>query len=459
MKPTVSMLTNTDIENIHQCTLNILAKTGIVFHSEEALEILGKHGAKVDGIKAFFPEKLVEESLKTIPACFPLYGRTPKTHVEIGNDTTVNAPACGPIFVDEYGKGKRDATSEDYIKFAKLVQQSDFIDVCGDGIVYPKDIGTDIFHRFVMLNTIKYSDKPLMGLANGTEVSRECIEMARIALEGRRENIILGMAHVNSPLYYDKNMADGIIEYSRQQQPIGIASCSMAGFTAPVTLAGMLAVNNAEVLSGLILSQLINPGNPVIYGNTSTAVDMKKMGGLLLGAPETSLIITAAAELAQYYKIPYRSGGGLTGAASSNIQAGYEAMMSLYTTYLSGTHFVMHATGILDNFAAISFEKFIIDEEIGLMIKRYMKGITVDEESLAFDTINETGPCGNYVTSTHTFKHFRSELWMPMLSFSGDGNAITEEARKICDLRLERYERPALDEAVENRLNKYYEGL
>jgi len=458
MKPNARILTNEDLANIHQCSLTILAKTGVVFHSEDALEILQKHGARVEGNKVFFPEKLVEESLKTIPASFVLHGRNPKTDVEIGKDRTISAPACGPIFIREEKKGKREATSEDYIKFTKLVQQSDFLDLCGDGIVYPNDVDTSLFHRYVMLNTIKYSDKPLMGLTSGTEVTRECIEMARIGLDGQKGNIILGMANVNSPLYYDKNMVEGIMEYARQQQPIGIACCSMAGFTGPVTIAGLLAVNNAEVLSGIILVQLINPGNPVIYGNTSTAVNMKKMG-LLLGAPETSLIITATAQIAEFYNMPCRTGGGLTGAVSSNIQAGYEAMMSLYTTYLSGTHFALHATGILDNFASISFEKFIIDEEMGLMIKRYMRGVDVNEDTLAFDLVDKIGPCGNYLASDHTSKHFRKELWMPMLPYSDDNDGINEAALKICDSRLEQYVRPQLDATIETRLDKYYEGL
>lgn len=295
-----------------------------------------------------------------------------------------------------------------------------------------------------------------MGLTTGTKASRECIEMAKIVMNGLHENIILGMANFNSPLYYDENMADGIIEYSKQKQPIGIACCGMAGFTAPVTMAGMLAVNNAEVLSGIILSQLVNPGNPVIYGNTSTVASMKTMG-LILGAPETSVIISASAQLAKYYKMPFRSGGGLTGAASNNIQAGYESMMSLFATYLSETDYVLQATGILDNFTSISYEKFIIDEEIGQMINRYMRGVEVNTDTLAYETIEEIGPCGNYLVSDHTIDNFKNELWEPLLLNQKDNAGIIHVAQNICKKRLDQYIKPDLEEKIESKLAVYYQ--
>lgn len=456
MKPTIRIMSNTDIENIHQCTLDILSKTGIVFNSPEAIAIFQENGARIEGKKVFLPRNLIETSLKTVPSHFSLHGRNPEKDVEIGAGKIICAPACGPIYIYENETGKREAASEDYLNFVKLTHQSDFLDVNGDGILYPHDIPTQLFHRYVLFTTIKHSDKPLMGLTTGTRVSRECIEMAQIAMNGQHENIILGMANVNSPLYYDENMADGIIEYARWKQPIGIACCGMAGFTAPVTMAGMLAINNAEILSGIILSQLVNPGTPVIYGNTSTVASMKTMG-LILGAPETSIIISAAAQLAKFYKIPFRSGGGLTGASSNNIQAGYESMMSLFTTYLGETDFVLHAAGILNNFSSISYEKFIIDEEIGQMIHRYMRGIEVNPDTLAYETIQEIGPCGNYLVSDHTIDHFKSELWEPLLSNQKDNSDILHMAQNICKKRLEQYIKPDLEEKTEAKLADYYQ--
>ncbi len=456
MKPTVRILTHRDIENIHQCTLDILSRTGVVFNSPKAVEVFRKHGAAVEGRKVLLPEATVEAYRKTVPPHFVLHGRDQNKDAVIGQGSTVCAPACGPVYVQEGETGKREGTSQDYLNFVKLTHQSDFLDINGDGILYPNDIPPQLFHRFVMLTTIRHSDKPLMGLTNGTQVSRECIEMARIAMEGREDNILMGMANVNSPLYYDEGMADGIIEYARWKQPIGIACCGMAGFTAPVTMAGMLAVNNAEIMAGIILSQLVNPGNPVIYGNTSTVASMKTME-LALGAPETALLVTASAQLAKYYGMPFRSGGGLTGAAANNIQAGYESMMNLFATYLSETDFVLHAAGILDNFTAISYEKFILDEEMGRMIKHYMKGVEVNTDTLAYETIHEVGPCGNYLVADHTVDHFRSELWEPRLTSQKDSADIAEAARSACRKRLEQYIPPELKEETEKKLADYYD--
>lgn len=458
----INILTDTDIENIHQCTLDILSKVGVVFQSADALDIFEKHGAKIDRQKVLFPPDLIEKSLKIVPASFSLYGRNPQNNVEIGRDTTICAPGCGAISILDNKSGLRKPTSEDYLSFVKLVQQSSFLKVNGDGIVYPSDIPDQLFHRYVLYTTLNYSDKPLMGLTIGKKVSKECIEMAEIGFGGLKENIILGMANMNTPLLYDSESAEGIIEYARWKQPIGIACCGMAGSTAPVTLAGMLAVNNAEVLAGIILAQLVNPGNPVIYGNTSSIANMKSIS-LSLGAPETSIIISASAQLAKYYKIPFRSGGALTTARSNSIQAGYESMMSLYTAFLSGSHFILHATGLLDSLMTISYEKFIMDEEIGLMITRFMKGFLVNAQTLAFDTIAERGPGGHFLDTPHTLNHFRSEHWQPVvfdqlpkITSEADKKDINDVALGICAKRLSEYVKPHLDERIDRRLNEYF---
>lgn len=148
------------------------------------------------------------------------------------------------------------------------------------------------------------------------------------------------------------------IAYAANNQPLVLACCSMAGFTSPTTLSATVIQNNAEILAGIVLSQLVRPGAPVVYGNTSTITDMSSMN-LCIGAPEYQLISTAASQLEKYYKIPYRSGGGLTDAKDPDIQAGIEATTNLLLSIANGVNFILHAVGIMESFMSVSYEKWI----------------------------------------------------------------------------------------------------
>jgi trimethylamine--corrinoid protein Co-methyltransferase len=186
----------------------------------------------------------------------------------------------------------------------------------------------------------------------------------------------------------------------------------MAGSTGPVTLAGVLAMQSAELLAGIVLTQMISPGTPVIFGSTSTNIDMKS-GALCIGSPELSQMVAAHAQLARYYGIPSRSGGALTDASSPDAQAGFESMMALLTTANSGVDFVLHSAGILSAYLAFSYEKFVLDDEMCGMVRRLRRGFVVSPETLAYDVIAKVGSGGNYLMEDHTVERCRSEFWKP----------------------------------------------
>jgi len=268
-----------------------------------------------------------------------------------------------------------------------------------------------------------------------------------------------------TPLGYSAEMLGALMEYARRRQPLLIAAAAMGGSTAPITLAGMLAMQNAELLAGITLTQLINPGTPVIYGSTSTNTDMKT-GALAIGSPENSLVITAIAQIARYYGLPSRSGGALTDSHSPDARSGYESMQSLMTTVNSGIDFVLHAAGILSSFLAFSYEKFVIDDEMCGMVRRYRRGITVAPETLAYDVIADVGPGGNYLMEPHTLKRCRSEFWQPTI---GDREAIGDwmtagrpdevaRARKRWQKLLAEHQDPPLDGTTARQLQAFVEG-
>ncbi len=457
------MVNNKQLNYIHEKTLDILENTGVIFNHKETLDMFKRHGIKVNGNKAYFKPKLVETCLKSVPSSFKLNGRNPNNSVIVGdgNPTVCVAPS-GSLYIQEKDGPRRAAGAKDFVNFVKLVNDSPYLMVNGGALVIPKDVESEAINAFMMAASLFYSDKPLRGFSSGMENAKESIEMAKIVFgEKISKGILIGMASVNSPLHYDKENIEGIREYVINDQPIGITACSLAGSSTPVTLAGTLAVNNAEVLAGIVMTQLLKPGAPVIYGNTSSIVDMKSML-LALGSAESSLIINGAKQLAAYYGIPCRSGGALTDAKYPDVQAGYESMMHIFTTLTSNVDYATQTAGVLDSFMTLSYEKFIIDEEIGMMVKRLIKGFDVSEETIPMDLINERGPGGFYLDSEHTFKNFKSEFATPVVSNRGnyknwkmgENDALTK-AQNVWRDRLESYVKPEMDKACQNCLKQY----
>jgi trimethylamine--corrinoid protein Co-methyltransferase len=238
----------------------------------------------------------------------------------------------------------------------------------------------------------------------------------------------------------------------------------LAGSTAPITLAGMLALHNAELLAGLTLAQLVSPGTPVIYGSTSTSLYMKT-GSPSIGSPELSLVVTATAQLARHYGLPSRGGGSLTDASSPDAQAGFESMMSLLTTVNSGMDFVLHAGGIVSSYLAFSYEKFVLDDEMCGMMRRYRRGIAVTPETLAYDLVAKVGPGGNFMVEMETVKRCRTEFWQPSVSARLDLQAWQTSgrpdalglARQRWQQLLAEHQDPPLDEATDRQLRSFVE--
>jgi trimethylamine--corrinoid protein Co-methyltransferase len=277
--------------------------------------------------------------------------------------------------------------------------------------------------------------------------------------------VTISLINSLTPLGYSDEMIKALMEYARWRQPVVIAALAMAGSTSPVTLAGTLAVQNAELLAGVTLAQLISPGTPVVYGSTSTNIDMRS-GALALGGPELSQMIAAHVQLARHYGLPSRSGGALTDSSYPDAQAGFESMLSLLTTVSYGVDFVLHAAGILSSYLAFSYEKFVLDDEMCGMVRRFWRGFEVSPETIAYDVIADVGPGGNYLMETHTLKRCRTEFWQPTVCdrsgleawmAAGRPDAVAR-ARQRWQKLVAEHEDPPLDETVAQQLQKYVEG-
>lgn len=446
--------------------MELLQTSGIVINEEEAIEIFKNHGFKVEGKTVFPTEKQIRDTLATVPEKFTVHARNPENSVTIGGDDFVFLPGYGaPYVIDAKGE-QREATMEDYDTFCKLIHTSKHIDMNGWMMVEPGDMPLKTAHLDMNLSNMLLCDKPFMGSPISKEGALEGIEMASI-LWGGKENIMdkaVSVSLINSlsPLQFADEMAGSLIELARHGQACVIASLIMAGASGPVTLAGVLALQNAEILTGMALSQLVREGAPVIYGSTSSAMDMKT-GALSIGAPELSKNINFTAQIARFYNVPCRSGGGLTDALYPDAQAGAESALALYTAARNGANFILHSCGILGSYIAMSFEKFMIDEEVCGMVRQMLKPIEVTDDSIDVEMIRSVGAGGQYLTHPKTFKLCRSEFFIPDLmartnydSWSAGGKKKIEDlAGDKLSQRLAKYEKPDIDPAIEKELTEY----
>ncbi len=459
-------LTTAQMTQIHQASMEILKTTGIVINEEEALSIFKQHGYKVEGKTVFPTEEQIRKALSTVPSNFTIRARNPEKNVKIGGDDFAFFPGYGAPFIMTADGQQREATMADYDTFCKLIHTSKYLDMNGWMMVEPFDIPPETAHMDMMLSNMLLCDKPFMNSPVNRQGALDGIEMAGILFGGKDkivdQPVSISLINSLSPLQFSEEMAASLIELARHGQACIVASLIMAGASGPVTLAGVLALQNAEILTGIALSQLVRAGVPVVYGSTSSAIDMKT-GGLTIGAPELSKNINYTAQMARFYNIPSRSGGGLTDALYPDAQAGAESAIALYTAARNGINVILHACGILGSYISMSFEKFIIDEEVCGMVRQMLKPIEITDDSIDVGMINRIGPGGQYLTDPKTFKLCRTEFYLPQLmartnydSWSSSGKKKTHEvADQKVSQRLAKYEKPDIDPAIELELTQY----
>jgi len=464
---TQDILSDGDLEKIHEATMNLLEETGIEVLHEEARKVFAENGARVEGDRVYLSRDIVEEFLKKAPSSFTLHARNSENNVTIGENNSAVVPGYGAPFVTDIDNGRRDSSFEDYVNFTKLAANSENIDIVGGVLVEPNDVSDDIRHAKMLYTGAKYSDKCLMGSALGKKKARDCFKMASM-LFGEDEIIddkalVITLINTTSPLKYDYRMLDSLMEHAKYNQAVVVAALIMAGSTGPMTLAGTLTLQNAEVLTGVILTQMVNPGAPVVYGTASTMMDMKT-ANLAVGSPQYAKIIGSIAQLARYYDIPSRAGGSITDSLIADAQAGYESMLTFMSSINHGINFILHSAGLLENYMTMSYEKFIIDDEILSMVTDYQAGIEVNEETIAKEVIENVGHGGHYLAAPHTMSHmrdFRDPILSTREAYTSDDNLVpaVERANEKWKNILDDFEAPELDSEVEKKLLDYMEEL
>jgi trimethylamine---corrinoid protein Co-methyltransferase len=443
----------------------LVSEIGVEFMSPRAVDLLRDAGQRVEDNNVFFDPDFVMEQVAKAPREFDVQARNPANTVHIGGDSMAFAGVYGPPFVRD-GDVRRDASMDDFRNFTKLAQSFTALDSAGGVICEPNDAPLDSRHLDMIYALQTLTDKIYMGNVVSGVNAQDTIAMSSILFGGRdkieQTPASISLINCNSPLRWDDRMLDAQFEYCAARQPVVITPFLLMGAMSPVSIPATLTQQMAEALTGITLSQLINPGTPVIFGSFLSNIDMQS-GSPQFGTPESAVGLLCTGQIARSFGLPVRSGGGLTSSQMPDAQAAYEALMTMLPTFLAGINWVMHSAGWLDGGLVASYEKFVIDVQILEMLQTEFRPLEIDEASLAFDAHEEVGHGGHFLGAAHTMERFRTCFYRPFLSSSDNyerwmRNGAKDTAARASDVvakKLAEYEQPPLDDAIREELEEY----
>jgi trimethylamine---corrinoid protein Co-methyltransferase len=414
----VTILSEKDISTMHNQSITILEKTGVKFEDSEARAILQGSGCKLGGDnRVFFPAHIVEYAIEKAPSTVTLYARNPEYDLVIPGSGTYFTNGFGAPSVFDLGTGqKRSATKEDLKSLIRLADALPMVHYC-QVQVSPRDVPPEQADAITTAILFENTSKHVHCSTYDHRLIKQVGELGKIASGDRFPSFSLGCTTI-SPLIYRLDATQRLIYAARERIPFFIVSGACLGSTTPVTPASGLVVQNAEILAGITLSQLVSPGTPVVYGSFLGPMDMRS-GKQLMGAPELIVLNAATTQLCREYGIPYGYGtGGVSDAAVPSITAAYEKALSVLFGVMAGTPVVHGAvSGLLDGATVVSYEQMLLDHEMSAFVQRLNNDIEIDEDSLAMDLIHSIGPGGSFLSTVHTVHHFRKTLFSsPLLT-------------------------------------------
>ncbi len=464
----VRVLSDDEIESIHQASLRVLSEIGMDFLDEGARDLLKAAGAEVTpgSERVRFDPAMVEETIQTAPSEFTLHATNPGHDLVMGGRWTAFGSVASAPNVKDLDKGRRTGNHADYQNLIRLCQMLNPVHFFAGYPVEPVDLHASIRHLDAVFDLLTLADKPIHAYSLGRQRILDAIEMVRIA-HGLSESeldtrpSLFTIINSSSPLRLDTPMLHGILEMSARNQVICITPFTLAGAMAPVTLAGALVEQNAEALAGMTLTQVVRPGAPVIYGGFTSNVDMQS-GAPAFGTPEYMKTALIGGQLARRYKVPYRS-SNVSAANAVDAQAAYESVFSLWGAVMGGVNLLMHGAGWMEGGLHAGYEKVILDAELLGMVEAFLDPVPVDEDSMAFSAMQEVGPGGHFFGAEHTQSRYRTAFHKPMLSDWRNYESWEEagspelpgKANRIWKELLAAYEPPPLDPARREELEAF----
>lgn len=415
----LDVLSEEQVNRIHEASLEVLEQTGISTDSDMILETFASAGAQVDrdSKRIRISPSLVEDSLHTAPATFTLYGRDPQNDIEVGGRKRYFGlgGSATPQFRDYQTGQIRIPVKNDVVQATVLGDALENIDfVMSLAGAYDCPAQMHYLHEYDAL--LNNTTKPIVYSAPSSRYAELFLEMAAAAVGGfeslKERPIVTLFAESQSPLSLP-SYAEGMAAFARIGAPILFSPSPMMGATSPVTLSGNLVIGNSETLAGICFAQILNPGTPIIYGPHTPVMDVRTARSTY-AAVEQSLARAAVAQLARFYKLPSWGTGAGTDSKYPDAQAGAEVTMNIFTNIQAGIN-LSQAVGTMASGSYGCLAMALICDEVIGMAKRFIEGITVDSESLAVDVIEEVGPGGHFLDHAHTATLFRKELYIPKL--------------------------------------------
>jgi trimethylamine---corrinoid protein Co-methyltransferase len=416
-KISLNILSDEDVRQIHTATLDVIETVGVRFPSQKALDIFAAHGAVVDRATQIvrIPGATIEEYMAKAPPTYTLAAMDPDLDLPLdGNHSFLGTDGCGVEIIDAFTGEKRRSTKQDIADIARLSDKLEAIAfhwVPLSAQDCPPQSRS--LHELDAIWSSSRKHVQTEAIVNEREM-HYAVEIAELLAGGkealRKRPILSIMQCTYSPLAQDGGSLEAGLVAAEAGLPVGYMTMSSCASNAPATLAGNLVVGNAEVISALTLMQMAYPGCPVYYAAAQTVMDLRT-GAYTGGGPEDYLFGAATNRLADYYKVPLSMGAFATGAKEPGWQSALDDSFSSFMAVATLSDMLLGA-GLLYGSRIFSYEEMLLSSEIWSMLAAMFRGIEVNPETLALDTIRAVGPGGSYLTQKHTIKNMR-QLWQP----------------------------------------------
>jgi trimethylamine:corrinoid methyltransferase-like protein len=448
----LNALSDTLVNQIIDEALQLLIDPGVRVHNQEALTLLAEAGAQVNFETniAFLPENLVRSCLDLTPKEFYLYDLEGKPAVHYGGDSVQFDPGSTAVTVLDSQTGEqRPGNTADYVKFVKLVEALPQYDAQSTAFIC-RDVTEGIGDLYRLYLALLYMRKPIITGAFGIQTWWIMWEMLSAVSDGEAQLASHPIAVFDvcptPPLLWSNLTCQNLMDCARKGVPSELVSMPLAGATSPVTLAGAVIQHAAESLSGITIGQLAKKGAPIVWGGAPAAFDMRE-GTTPMGDVGTWLIDTAYVQVGKALGLPTHTYMGSSDSKLLDMQAGIESAGGTILAALAGVNMIS-AGGMIDFLRCQSFEKLVMDAEIIGMAKRLITGIEAHDQPIAVDLMRKSAHQANFLSSPHTHKWFRKELYMPSEVIDrGSLDAWQKKGKRSAEARA--------SDRVESLLNTY----
>ena len=468
-----SVLSEKEMQKISDAAMHILENTGMKIMSSSVRDMLKTAGCEVNDSTYIckFPRKLIEDCLKLVPHSFTVYDRNGNPAMEIGDGTVHCASGHNAVFcIDSSSFERKYSTVKDVEEFGIISQWCESIDLVGAPL-NPMDVAPESTLLHAAKALFKTTTKPLFLSTESERVVNALLDMMK-AVAGtddiaKKPNAILQLSP-SSPLFWGADTVNGFTACAKAGVPLVILPEPMAGVSSPYSVSGLLLENTTELLSGVVIAEVANPGTPLMYGASWTTYDMK-YSVAKIGAPESALLTIAGCQMARYYGMPSHTTATNSDSNAMDERQAWESFINNFTAMNSYNDIVMNS-GMFACGLTTSLEQLVMDNEVNRIIKRLMNGIDTSDEVMGADVIEEVGPAGNFLMEDHTLDNLYSgEFWNPTIPFSqsydkwaADGcPTVDKDARKLVDKILAAGNTVELDAETINSLDeiiKAFEG-